>query len=1018
MSALDEGPILGHLFPGGGQIGELMRSFDWSKTKLGPLESWPRSLIGYVRMVMELPTPAIIFWGEDQTQLYNEGYAVIMGPRHPKYFGASYRECWPDTYPLIYPWMRKVLDKGEVIRVDKEHITVTRHGFPEEAFFTFTFSPLRDDSGAIAGIFQPVIEVTDAVLSERRAETLRALGPRPDSPDPARDAIEALSANNKDVPFALVYLWDEPRRRLGLAARTGNLHGNETSFAKLEEAARRVFESNASLKIDNADELLGDMAGVGPWPEPSRSVLILPLSGSKIGEPLGVIVYGISPRLHFNDQYRRFLELAARQVATAITTTRLADAAENERRSLHSLFTNAPAVIAIVKGPEYVFELANPLYLQLIGHRDVIGKRLTEAVPELIGQGFIELLDEVRRTGKPFVGKEVPTRLDRNANGKLEDVFMNFVYQPRFGLHGEVEAIMAFGFEVTDQVIARRKIEEAERRAVLVAEAVPVLVWTSGPQGKPDFYNQRWYEYTGIPPGTIDPEAWKRLAHPEDLSTISERWARSLATGEPYEATVRLLRASDHSYRWHLARSFPLKDHRGAVLKWVGSSTDIDDQKRAEENTRFLAEASATLTTSLDYEETLKRVAQLCVPRLADWCAIYLVEPGDAAPRRLALMHRHPEKVKWADELNRRYPMDPAAQHGVPQVIRTGKPEFFAHIPDELLVGAANDAEHLRILREVGMRSVMTLPLVARGRVLGAITFVTAESGRMYSEADVAVAQELADRAATAVDNARLYNESQEAIRVRDDFLSIASHELKTPLTPLQLHIQALQQSVIGEGRELSTQRVAAKLDTISRQVDRLEKLVNSLLDISRITGQRLHVEREQVDLSQIVQEAKVRFSEELKKAGCSLELSTPESVVGSWDKLRLEQIVSNLISNAIKFGAGKPIHVSVSTQNGWARLTVRDRGIGIAPEDQARIFERFERAVLTRHYGGFGLGLWITRQIVEAHGGTIEVKSELGHGSIFTVALPLSATNLKSGLPDTSPGGSIRGNTLPETSS
>src|SRR4051812_22086380 len=164
-----------------GELSRLIRERDWSGSALGARETWPRSLHNYLSMILELPTAAIIFWGPDQIQLYNDGYAVIMGPRHPRYLAAPYRECWPDTYPLIYPWMQKVLTTGEVIRVDRTHIPVTRYGFTEEAYFSFTFSPLRDDHGRIAGILQPVVEVTSTVLSERRADTLRALEPRPDA---------------------------------------------------------------------------------------------------------------------------------------------------------------------------------------------------------------------------------------------------------------------------------------------------------------------------------------------------------------------------------------------------------------------------------------------------------------------------------------------------------------------------------------------------------------------------------------------------------------------------------------------------------------------------------------------------------------------------------------------------------------------------------------------------------------------------------------------------------------------
>jgi signal transduction histidine kinase len=441
-----------------------------------------------------------------------------------------------------------------------------------------------------------------------------------------------------------------------------------------------------------------------------------------------------------------------------------------------------------------------------------------------------------------------------------------------------------------------------------------------------------------------------------------------------------------------------VRDPRGRITTWVGSATDIDDQKRAGDRATFLGDAAALLSASLDPEETLRRLARLIVPRMADWCSIHMVD--GAAPRQLIVAHADPAKVKWAEELNREYPPDPAAPRGVHHVIRTGQAEVYREIPEELLIAAARDARHLELLRGVGIRSAMTVPLIARGATLGAISFVTAESGRRYDDADVRFAHELADRAALAIDNARLYADAQDAIRARDEFLSIASHELRTPLTPLQLHIQDMLRRAAGEGPQLRADKLASKLDTVARQVDRLQALVDNLLDISRITQHRLTISCEEIDLAETVREVVDRFGRAAEHAGVALVVDAPESVLGRWDRQRLDQIVSNLVSNAIKFGAGEPVEIRLRAQDGVATLTVRDHGIGIAAEDQARIFERFERAVTSKHYGGFGLGLWIVRQIVEALGGTIEVDSDVGAGSRFVVALPQSNESRLSAAP------------------
>jgi len=217
-------------------------------------------------------------------------------------------------------------------------------------------------------------------------------------------------------------------------------------------------------------------------------------------------------------------------------------------------------------------------------------------------------------------------------------------------------------------------------------------------------------------------------------------------------------------------------------------------------------------------------------------------------------------------------------------------------------------------------------------------------------------------------------------------FLAIASHELKTPLTSLQLHVQGLKRG--DTLAKLTLDKLEVKIDRIARQVTRLTTLVNGLFDVLRITQSRMTLACEEVDLAEVVRDVVAQTKDILQLAESPVSLRA-EPVVGFWDRARIETVVSNLLSNAAKFGAHKPIEVTVSSHNGSAWLVVADHGIGIAPEAQRRIFHKFERAVPVEHYGGFGLGLWIVRQIIEAHGGGIQIDSRLGEGSTFTIELP-----------------------------
>ena len=409
----------------------------------------------------------------------------------------------------------------------------------------------------------------------------------------------------------------------------------------------------------------------------------------------------------------------------------------------------------------------------------------------------------------------------------------------------------------------------------------------------------------------------------------------------------------------------------------------------AERRAAFLAEASAALASTLDYRSTLASVARLAVPKIADWCAVDILDSkGDLL--RLATSHdEHGRSAPSTEVL--RYSSDLEAPHGPAHVFATGEPEIFNDLSDEILRAVARDDEHYRAARELRLCSSMSVPLNVRGLNIGVLTFGSAGPDRRYGPEDLAFAQDLAGRASAAIENARLYRDAREAVRARDEFLSIASHELKTPLTTLQLQVQGLIRRIRSGVRESPVETVAARLTTAERQVERLTGLINNLLDISRITAGRLDLDLEPVDLCAVVREGAARAREDSSRAGCEIRLDADGPCMGRWDRLRIEQVVTNLLSNAVKYGAGRPIEIAVGGDEVLARLTIRDHGIGIPPEHQARIFERFERAVSDRHYGGLGLGLWIVRQIVDALGGSIIVESESGKGSVFTVNLPRS---------------------------
>lgn len=356
-----------------------------------------------------------------------------------------------------------------------------------------------------------------------------------------------------------------------------------------------------------------------------------------------------------------------------------------------------------------------------------------------------------------------------------------------------------------------QELVERERRFRTLAETVPHFIWTSHPDGSVDYFNQRWYAYTGLGPNESLGAGWMKAVHPEDIGTVLAAWERSVDSGRDCEFQSRLRRAKDGSYRWMIGRCVPVRDDAGTVTKWVGAWTDIHVQKESE-------------------------------------------------------------------------------------------------------------------------------------------------------------------------------RAKAEAIKLRDDFLSIAGHELRTPLAALQLQVQSLTRLVERNGeREL----VLGRLRKMEHHVARLDALVSELLNVTRIASGRLELHREPVDLVALVASVVERFAPQVAATHSPIAIEAPKSVRGLWDAMRVDQVITNLLGNALKYGAGKPIEVGVFSTDGRARLVVRDHGIGIPLEQQGRIFERFQRAVSDRHYGGLGLGLWIARQVVEAHGGTVAFESKPGEGSTFVVELP-----------------------------
>jgi signal transduction histidine kinase len=415
------------------------------------------------------------------------------------------------------------------------------------------------------------------------------------------------------------------------------------------------------------------------------------------------------------------------------------------------------------------------------------------------------------------------------------------------------------------------------------------------------------------------------------------------------------------------------------------------EQLRAERQTRFLEQTATALASSLDYQETLKTVAQLAVPHIADWCAVDIVDAAGEL-QQLALAHVDPARVAFAREFSARYPPDASAPSSAHAVVRTGQPYLLPHLTDEMIEQGARSEQHRADILALGITSFMIVPLRTRGGIVGAMTFVSSESRRHFTAADVRFAETIADRAALAIENARAYEEARRANQLKDEFLATLSHELRTPLNAILGYARMLRSGAVPDERR------DAALSVIERNSGMLTQIVEDILDVSRIVSGKLKLTLCTVDVGQIVADAIGTVAPAADRRGVRLSHRIGDGVSAiQADPDRLRQVLWNVLSNAVKFTpAGGAVEVVAEPlAPAGVEIAVIDTGRGIAAEFLPYVFERFRQAdgPFTREQGGLGLGLSIARNIVEMHGGTIHAESAGdGRGATVRVRLPAPA--------------------------
>lgn len=622
---------------------------------------------------------------------------------------------------------------------------------------------------------------------------------------------------------------------------------------------------------------------------------------------------------------------------------------------------------------DFEWDYANPRAAELL-------KRPTDA---LVGARLLDLLPGNEATSDLFARYVHVTE-----TGVPHDYELNYAADGIRGWFRNMTVKLGDGVAVSFSDITERKRTEAElaRSRDLLEEAQrsgEIGSWEWDLETRQLTWSDELYRIYGLPPGDspVTYELYIGLIHPDERALVQESVERALNTGESFEFEHRIVRPSGE-VRTILGRGRMLRDEQGVPSRMVGSGQDITARKCAEEAQRLLADTGQLLAQPLELQERFESLARLVVPTLADIGVIDLLDP-DGSTVRVAAVHRDPERQSLLDGTLRTYPPRQDQGHPYDQLVETGQPLLFSEVTDDAVDSVAQDMHHRELIAALAPRSLILAPIRGREGVLGVLSLTRVAGSPLYDQADLNLATELARRASLALENARLFEQAQEAVRTRDEFISLISHELRNPLASIRGFAQLMRRRA---------QFDAGAIETILEQTRQMDRLIGDLLDVARLEARSLDLRAEPLDLMALIREA----TEEAQGASDShqVRLEAPDGPLqGVWDPDRLRQILRNLLGNAIKYSpGGGEVLVRVSQRDDEAVIEVRDHGLGIPPGQLVGLFQPFSRVgIAAATVKGLGLGLYITRQLVEAHGGRIWAESEgEGRGSTFTFTLPI----------------------------
>jgi signal transduction histidine kinase len=974
---------------GGGEMARVVGAKDWAATPLGPIADWPQSLRTTVSLVQASNSPISLAWGSGHVQIYNDGYWPICGAKHPAAMGQDFRECWASAFPVIGEAYATAWS-GKSAYLQHMRMFLDRHGFPEETWFTFSFSPITDESGGVAGLFHPVTEMTSQMLWERRTRTLRDLVGRAGKGSTTEEvfalAAEVLSESNLDLPFVSFYLLDGDRRQGRLMSHAGLAGGTrltpELFYVRTTEGPVRALAEAARTGLPQPiHDLAESLTGItpGPYPESPRMALALPILQPGSDRPVALMVAGLSARLPVDDPYRDFCELVASAVGAALANAR---AYERERTKSDALAELDRAKTAFVSNVSHEFR--TPLTLMLGPLEEELAER-EKPLPPPRRQRL-----EVAHRNSLRLLKLVNTLLDFS---RVEA--------------GGVQA----SYEATD--LARETEELAGVFRAAVEQAGLTFTVDCAPRPEPIYVDRAMWEKIVL---NLLSNALKHTF--QGSITLRLRWS-----GDHCELTVadtgvgirreELPRIFERFHRVEGARSRSLEG-TGIGLPLVLELARLHGGTvRAESQEGKGSTFTVTIRSSLAHLGAQNVLVEPTAPFTAQRAAPYLAEalhwlPELESPERVlatavsenagaaASTRATPRpRILWVDDNAdmRDYVRRLLAEHYEVEEARDGLAALASarRAPPDLVLSDVMmpGLDGYGLLRELRADPLTrTIPVILLSARAGEGAVVEGlDTGADDYLVKPFSARELLARVRTHLEIGRERREwganLERVNREMEQFAYVASHDLQEPLRMVRSYIQLLQEEYQG--------KLDAKADTyIGRAVEgvaRMQALIHDLLSFLRLSSESRTLSP--TDAGAVLEAALADLRLAIFESGAAITRGALPTVAADGAQLRV--VFQNLVANALKFrlpGTPPELHVSAERDGATWIFSVRDNGIGIEARYVDRIFRMFQRLHTRDEYPGTGMGLAICKTVVERGGGKIWVESEPGIGSTFRFTL------------------------------